>query len=140
MQIHLKPVATLYAVHIPTCIPFAFREQVKEELDSLVQQGIITPAGDKPSEWCHLMVLIPKTKGVCIAVDLTLLNSQVSHPTYPSPTTINAVCNITLSAILLQMHYTGIGRWTWWRKTAISPISSCPMVAFNTVKDQWDSQ
>ncbi|XP_069994141.1 uncharacterized protein [Penaeus vannamei] len=80
-------------------IPFAYRDQVKEELDSLVQQGIISPVSDKPSEWCHPMVLVPKPgNGVSITVDLTCLNSQVSRPTHPSPTSADAIRTITPSA------------------------------------------
>ncbi|XP_064083075.1 uncharacterized protein LOC135199087 [Macrobrachium nipponense] len=43
--IHLKPGAVPFAVHTPRPIPFALKDQVKEELDFLVKQGIITPAG-----------------------------------------------------------------------------------------------
>ncbi|ROT78807.1 hypothetical protein C7M84_002466 [Penaeus vannamei] len=39
MRIHLQPGATPFAIHTPRPIPFAYRDQVKEELDSLVQQG-----------------------------------------------------------------------------------------------------
>ncbi|XP_064087273.1 uncharacterized protein K02A2.6-like [Macrobrachium nipponense] len=98
MRIHLKPGATPFAVHTPRPIPFALRDQVKEELDSLVQQGIIRPAGDEPSEWCHSMVLVPKDKGVRITVDHTHLNSQVARPTHPSPTPHDAVRNISPTA------------------------------------------
>ncbi|XP_069986299.1 uncharacterized protein [Penaeus vannamei] len=99
MRIHLQPGATPFAIHTPRPIPFAYRDQVKEELDSLVQQGIISPVGDKPSEWCHPMVLVPKPgNGVRITVDLTRLNSQVSRPTHPSPTPADAIRTITPSA------------------------------------------
>ncbi|XP_066983835.1 uncharacterized protein [Macrobrachium rosenbergii] len=58
MRIHLKPGATLFCCTYSRPIPFTLRDQVKEELDSLVKQGIITPAGEsEPSEWCHPMVL-----------------------------------------------------------------------------------
>jgi len=53
MRIHLKDGAVPFAINTPRQIPFAFRNQVKEELDSMVVQGIIKPAGDEPSEWCH---------------------------------------------------------------------------------------
>ncbi|XP_064083925.1 uncharacterized protein K02A2.6-like [Macrobrachium nipponense] len=98
MRIHLKPGATPFAVHTPRPIPFTLRDQVKEEHDSLVQQGIIRPAGDEPSEWCHPMVLVPKDKGVRITVDHTHLNSQVARPTHPSPTPHDAVRNISPTA------------------------------------------
>ena len=98
MRIHLKPGATPFAIHTPRPIPFALRDQVKTELDSLVQQGIISPVGDEPSEWCHPMVLVPKSKGVRITVDYTRLNSQVARPTHPSPTPHDAVRNISSAA------------------------------------------
>ncbi|XP_064120305.1 uncharacterized protein LOC135224910 [Macrobrachium nipponense] len=98
MRIHLKPGATPFAVHTPRPIPFALRDQVKEELDSLVQQGVIRPAGDEPFEWCHPMVLVPKDKGVRIIVDHTHLNSQVGRPTHTSPMPHDAVRNISPTA------------------------------------------
>ncbi|ROT72287.1 hypothetical protein C7M84_009327 [Penaeus vannamei] len=36
MRIHLQPGATPFAIHTPRPIPFAYRDQVKEELDSLM--------------------------------------------------------------------------------------------------------
>ena len=83
-----------FAVHTPCQIPFTFRDQVKEELDSMVAQGIITPTGDEPSEWCHPLVVVPKNSGVRITVDLTKLNSQVSRPIHPSPTPFAAVRSV----------------------------------------------
>ena len=75
MRIHLKDNAVSFAIHTPRQIPFAFRDQVKEELDSTVAQGIIKPTDDEPSEWCHPLVIDPKDVGVRITVDLTKLNS-----------------------------------------------------------------
>lgn len=92
----LYPLPSTHPGH--TQKPFAFQSQVKTELDSMVQQGIIAPVGDEPSEWCHPMVLVAKNKGVRITVDLTKLNSQVSRPTHPSPTPFAAVRSVTPSA------------------------------------------
>lgn len=98
MKIHLKDGAVPFAIHTPRAIPFAFQSQVKEELDSMARQGIIAPAGDEPSEWCHPMVLVPKNNGVRITVDLTKLNSQVLRPAHPSPTPFSAIRSVTPSA------------------------------------------
>ena len=98
MRIYLKDNATPFAIHTPRPIPYAFQSQVKEELDSMVNQGIIEPAGDEPSEWCHPMVLVAKPNGVRITVDLSKLNSQVSRPAHPSPTPVTAVRTVTPSA------------------------------------------
>ena len=98
MRIHLKEDAVPFAIHTPRPIPFAFQNQVKEEIDSMVRQGIIAPTRDEPSAWCHPMVLVPKNNGVRITVDLTKLNSQVSRPAHPSPTPFSAIRSITPSA------------------------------------------
>ena len=94
MRIHLKEGAAPFAINTPRQIPFAYRSQVKDELDSMVAQGIIKPAGDEPSEWCHPLVVVPKHSGVRITVDLTKLNSQVSRPTHPSPTPFAAIRSV----------------------------------------------
>ena len=98
MRIHLNDSAVSFTIHTPRQIPFAFRGQVKEELDSMVAQGIIKPAGDEPSEWCHPLVVVPKDVGVRITMDLTKLNSQVSRLTHPSPTPFTAVHRVDRKA------------------------------------------
>lgn len=70
MQIHHKEDALPFAVSAPRQIPYAFREQVKAELEFMVNQAIIKPASDKPSDWCHLLIVVPKDKGIRITVDL----------------------------------------------------------------------
>ncbi|XP_068230979.1 uncharacterized protein [Palaemon carinicauda] len=95
MRIYLKEGAVPFAIHTPRQIPFAFKDQVKEELDSMVAQGIIKPAGDDPSAWCHPLVVVAKNgTGVRITVDLTKLNSQVSRPAHPSPTPYTAIRSV----------------------------------------------
>lgn len=88
VRIHLTDDAVPFTIHTPCQIPFAFRDKVKEELNSLVDQGIIIkPAGDKPSEWCYPLVVVAKNNAeLHHTVDLTKLNNQVSLPTHPSPT------------------------------------------------------
>ncbi|XP_076047356.1 uncharacterized protein LOC143028884 [Oratosquilla oratoria] len=85
MRIHLKADAVPFVIYMPKPIPFAFRGQVREELDSMVQQGIITPVGEEPSEWCHPIVLLAKNKGVRITVDLdkTQLSGIAPHSVFP---------------------------------------------------------
>ena len=98
MRIHLKDDAVPFSISTPRQIPFAFRNQVKAELDSMTAQGIIKPADDEPSEWCHPLVVVPKDKGVRITVDLTKLNSQVIRPAHPSPTPFAAVRSVSPQA------------------------------------------
>lgn len=95
MRIHLKEAAVPFAIHTPRQIPLAFKDQVKEELDSMVAQGIIKPAGDEPSDWCHPLVAVAKANGgVRITTDLSKLNKQVSRPAHPSPTPFAAIRSV----------------------------------------------
>ena len=84
MRIYVKEDVTPFAIHTPRAIPLAWREDVRRELEAMVRQGIITPVGEGPSDWCHPLVVVAKPKGgVRITVDLTKLNSQVRRPTHP---------------------------------------------------------
>ena len=64
----------------------------------MVRQGIMTPVGDDPTDWCHPLVVVAKDKGVRITVDLSKLSNQVSRPTHPSPTPFDAVRRVTPSS------------------------------------------
>ncbi|XP_068232027.1 uncharacterized protein [Palaemon carinicauda] len=95
MRIHLKDGAVPFVIHTPRQIPFVFKDQDKGELDSMVAHGIIKPAGDDPSVWCHPLVIFAKNgTGVRITVDLTKLNSPVSRPAHPSPTPFTAIHSV----------------------------------------------
>lgn len=99
MKIYLREKSQPFAIHTARQVPYAWQEDVKKELEALVTQGIITPAGDQPSVWCHPMVAVPKPKGgVRITVDMTKLNSQVDRPTHPSLTPQAAVRQIDRKA------------------------------------------
>ena len=51
-------VTPVWREHIP------FKNQLKNELDKLVKQGIIVSLGmDEPSEWCNLFVCVWKPNG-----------------------------------------------------------------------------
>ena len=94
MKIHLQENARPHAVRAARKIPFAWREQVKQELESMVHRGIIEPVGDEPSEWCHPLVIVPKTKGLRIVIDFTKLNDFVRRPTHPLVTPKDAVSSV----------------------------------------------
>ena len=95
MRIHLREDAQPFAIHTPRLIPLAFQASVKAELDSMLAQGVITPAGDEPSPWCHPLVAVAKPNGgVRITTDLSKLNSQVSRPAHPSPTPFAAIRSV----------------------------------------------
>ena len=95
MKIHLKEDVETFAISTTRSIPFAWRDEVKENLDRMTRQGIVKPLGDSPTRWCHPLVVVPKSKGgVRLCVDLTKLNTFVRRPIHPMKTPKEAVSNI----------------------------------------------
>ena len=75
-EIKLKLKAEAYASNVPRKVPFPMLEKTKQEIDRMLQMGVISKI-DQPSEWCAPMVVIPKLNGnVRICVDLTKLNEN----------------------------------------------------------------
>ena len=95
MEIHLRPDAKPFAVHSARNIPHAYKSRVKDQLDEMVQKGIIESVAGA-SEWCHPIVVVEKkgTDEVRLTVDLTKLNKQVERPVHPMNTTKEAIANI----------------------------------------------
>jgi transposase InsO family protein len=96
MHIQLKKGARPTALSTARSIPFAWREEVKTQLEQMVAQGIIAPlAGDEPSPWLHPLVVVAKPKGgVRICTDLQSLNRQVERTPNPSMSPQDAVSNL----------------------------------------------
>ena len=49
-------------VHFPRRVPVALREPFKEELDTLIQQGIISKVG-RPTDWVNSRVCVSNPNG-----------------------------------------------------------------------------
>ena len=82
MTIELRPDATPTSVTATRPIPFAWRAEVKAQLDDLLHRGVIVPV-DYPTECCHPITCVPKNPtGFRLCVDLTGLNQYVKRPTY----------------------------------------------------------
>ena len=67
-----------FFVRTPRSIPFAYKDKIKEELETLQEQGIIAPVTEV-TEWCASIVVTLK-KGsdkVWMCVDLSHLNKYV---------------------------------------------------------------
>ena len=94
-HISLTKDAHPFCVTTPRSIPFAYREKLKQEIDLLVDQGIITPVTD-PTDWCAPIVVAPKkgTDRIRMCVDLSKLNRFVRRERYPSVTPAEAVTDI----------------------------------------------
>ena len=94
MVIELNSDPVPYAVNGARPIPFAQRETVKQMLDDMVQQEIITPVTE-PTDWAHPLVIVAKPNGkLRQCVDLTKLNKHVKRPFYPLVTPKDVVSNI----------------------------------------------
>ena len=89
MDIQLQPDATASCIYTPRPIPYAYRDQVKTQLDDMVANGIIEPVSS-PSEWCHPVVIVPKkgTNEKRLTVDFKKLNDRVLRPAHPMRTWI----------------------------------------------------
>lgn len=67
-------------------VPFAVRDKLKKEIDSLCKDGIIEPVTF--SEWASPIVLVQKPNGeirLCVDYKQTV-NPQLKNDSYPSPT------------------------------------------------------
>ena len=94
-RIKLEDEAVPFCVKTPRAIPYAYREQVKKQLDQMVDQGIIQPVKE-PTDWCSPIVVAPKkgTNDIRLCIDFTKLNKFVRRERYQSPTPHEAVADI----------------------------------------------
>ncbi len=85
-----------FCVKTPRTIPYAYREKLKAELQSLEEQGIIAPV-TYPTAWCAPIVVAPKkgSEDIRMCVDLSHLNRYVKRERYQSATPAEAVADIT---------------------------------------------
>ena len=62
----------------------ALKEQLKDELDNMVSQGILTKLDDANTnapEWLNSFVIVKKPNGnLCICLDPADLNPYIVHP------------------------------------------------------------
>ena len=61
VKIQLKADAVPFRVSAARPVPFAYREQIKKQLDTMEAQNVIQPVTEH-SEWCHPVVLYCFTK------------------------------------------------------------------------------
>jgi hypothetical protein len=99
MKIELKEDAIPYAVHGARPIPYAWRDEVKRIINDNFAKGVWEPVGDRPTDWCHPLVVVPKPNGkLRICVDLKKLKDQVCRPVHPMKTPREAITGITPNA------------------------------------------
>ena len=108
-HISLTEDAKPFCDQAPWSIPFAYQDKLKEELDLLQAQNIITPVVDV-TEWFAPIVITPKKNSdhIRMCVDLSHLNRYVRRERYQSSTSAEAVADM----LLMQIY------WMPWRVTA----------------------
>ena len=97
MHIHMKPVPpgekprqSLTA----RAIPHAYREQAKQELDKMVNEGIIRPVSE-PTEWLSPFLVVGKPNGnVRLVVDFKDINRYILRPVHPFPSTADVLSSV----------------------------------------------
>ena len=100
MTVQLIDDSVPFAVQNARLIPFAYREQVKQMLVDLVNQGIIS-AVSEATDWTHPLVVVPKDNGkVRLGVDFTKLNRYVKRPVHPLASPKDVIGDITPDARL----------------------------------------
>ncbi|XP_046558199.1 uncharacterized protein LOC124267324 [Haliotis rubra] len=74
-------------IRAPRRIPVAMQDKVKQELDSMVEQGVITPVTE-PTDWVSSMVIAKKknTDKIRICIDPIDLNKALKRQHYPMRT------------------------------------------------------
>ena len=117
-------------VHNARPIPFAFPEQVKQQLDDMTAYGIIEPVTE-PSEWCHPIVIVPKkgTSEVRLTVDFKKLNDQIQQPVQSVQTPCDVVSTITGVCFLMKLD----ARHGCWQNTAQRAGPPCHYVFYHPV-------
>ena len=100
-RIVLEEDARPHAATAARPIPFSWQEDIKKQIDDLLEQGVIAPV-DYPTEWCHQIVAVARradnnatgSSGMRLTVDLTHLNKYVRRGAHPVCTPQDAVAGI----------------------------------------------
>ena len=91
-------------------VPLPMLQKVKEELQRMEKNGIITPVTE-PTDWCAPIVPVLKPNGsVRICVDLKRLNAHVKREHFPLPTVEDTLAKLANSKIFSTLD-TNSGFW-----------------------------
>ena len=112
MRILLTEDAIPFALTSPRSLPFAWKEQIKNQLDEMLQKNIIKEVTG-PTDWCHPMVPVAKknSKEVRLCVDLTRLNQFVRRGAHPVLTPHEAVSSIAKGSRFFAKMDAHAGYW-----------------------------
>ena len=94
-------------VNPPRRIPDALHSRVKNELDNMVKDCIITPIKE-PTDWVNSLVVVekPKTGKLRICLDPKALNEAIRRPHYPMPTLDDVTSKLKGAAVFSILYIT----------------------------------
>lgn len=103
-NIVLKPGAKPFSLSTPRHISLPLLPKIKEELNRMEQQGVISKV-EEPTEWCAPMVVVPKRSGrrVRIYTDLTELNKSVLRERHPLLSVENTLGQLARAKIFSKL-------------------------------------
>ena len=86
-KLHIQTDESVRPIQLPArSVPEAMKQDIKDELDRLVKDGIISTVSE-PTDWVSAMVAVSKpTKGIRICIDPQPLNTAIKRNHYPLPT------------------------------------------------------
>ena len=97
MKIHILSDPCPFRLYAARVIPFAWRDDIKAQIVTMVQQSVIEPLGDLSRAWCHPLIIVPKPiGGLDICVGVTKLNRYVGRAYYPLKYLKEAISEVTL--------------------------------------------
>ena len=101
-KIELTENAEPYAIFVPRPVHFPLMEKTKQELDRMLQLGVIEEASG-PTEWCSPMVVVPKGDTVRVCSDLTRLNKYVRREVHPKATVEESLDKLSGGSIFSKL-------------------------------------
>ena len=129
-KINLKPDAQPYAQVKVRKIPVPYMDQLKKQLDKMERLGV-TSAHEKPSTWCHPIVIAPKKNSdeLRISIDFTNLNKFIQREFHSSNSPFEAVTSIPAEELKYFCKFDA--RYGYWQ-IPLHP-ESCPLTCFITL-------
>ena len=103
VHITLQPDTKPFCIYTPRKIPHPLLPKVKQELDSMLERGVISPV-TAPTAWCSALVPVPKPSGdVRLCVDLTQLNRAVQREIHPMPSVDESLAKLGKSRYFTKL-------------------------------------
>ena len=102
-RIQLRDDAKPTSVYTARKVPQPLMPTVKEELEKMKKDGVISPVTE-PTDWCSPLVVVPKPKGgVRLCIDLTSLNKAVKREAYPMASVDESLAKLAGSKVFTKL-------------------------------------